>query len=197
MRASAVVFGAVTIGLVVSVVWHSWPSNQTRYEPKPVVDSFSSESKRGVSRSQEAAVSERRAPVAPATLPDETPAARLIEQVPRGPEEGELVFSAERVDATWAPGAEADILGRFARANGLALITLQVECKSTMCKVQVASPEESSGGGTFEFLNGSLGLKPRWVTRAVDRSGMLQWVAYVGREAMDPSYTDPIFAPTR
>jgi hypothetical protein len=120
-------------------------------------------------------------------------------QMPRSSAEGERVFSAEPVDAMWAPGAEADILGRFARVNGLALIGIQVECKSTMCRLQVAAPKSSSGGGPdlFDFFNDSLGLKPRWVDIAVDGAGMMQWVAYVGRERTGRNATDPISAPAQ
>jgi len=220
MRVSAVVFGAVTIGLGVAIVWFFGPGSQTREESKPVVHSaraLPSDLRDRASRSPEAAETtanvpeptaesatdpERSAPVAPATLPGQTPVtpvAQLIEQRPRSLTEGERVFSAEPVDATWAPDAEADILGRFARVNGLALIGLQVECKSTMCRLQVASPKSSSGGGPdlFDFFNNSLGLKPRWVRAPVDGSGMMQWVAYVGREGMGPNATDSISAPPR
>ena len=205
MRVSAVVFGAATIGLGVAIIWFFGPGSQSIEESQPVVHSaraLPSDLRDRASRSPEAGEttataseptaesatdSERRASVAPTTLPGQTPltpVAQLIEQMPRSLIEGERVFSAEPVDAAWAPGAEADILGRFARVNGLALIGIQVECKSTMCRLQVASPKSSNGGGPdlFDFFNNSLGLKPRWVGIAVDGSGMMQWVAYVGRE---------------
>jgi hypothetical protein len=207
MRVSAVVFGAVTIGLGVAIVWFFWPGSQSIEDSQPVVHSaraLPSDLRDPASRSPEvtettanvpeptaesATDPERSAPVAPAPLPGQTPGtpvAQLIEQMPRSITEGERVFSAEPVDAAWAPGAEADVLGRFARVNGLALIGIQVECKSTMCRLQVASPKSSSGGGPdlFDFFNNSLGLRPRWVGIAADGSGMIQWVAYVGRERM-------------
>ena len=221
MRVAAVVFGAVTIGLAVAIVWFFGPGGQSIEESKPVVHSaraLPSELRDRASRSpdpaettanvpepaaESATDSERSAPVAAATLPGQTsvtPVAQLIEQMPRSSAEGERVFSAEPVDATWAPGAEADVLGRFARVNGLALIGLQVECKSTMCRLQVASPKSSRGlrePDLFDFFNNSLGLKPRWVDIAVEGPGMMQWVAYVGREGWAPNATDSISAPAR
>jgi hypothetical protein len=220
MRVAVVAFGAVTIGLGVAIVRFFEPGRQSIEESKPVVHrarALRSELRHPASRSPEPAEttanvpqptaesaldSARSAPVKAATLPGQTsvtPLAQAIEQMPRSSTEGERVFSAEPVDATWAPGAEADILGRFARVDGLALIGLQVECKSTMCRLQVASPKSSSGGGPdlFDFFNNSLGLKPRWVRVADDGSGMMQWVAYVGREGWAPNAADSVSAPAR
>jgi hypothetical protein len=206
MRVSAVLFGAVTIGLGVAIVWLFGPGSQTTEES----GGRASRSPRAAETTadvpeptaESATDSKRSAPVAPAALPAQTPVtpvAQPVEQMPRGPEEAERVFSAERVDATWAPGAEANILDRFARVNGLALIGLQVECKSTMCRLQVASPKSSSGGGPdlFDFFRNSLGLRPRWIQIGVDGAGTMQWIAYVGREGMDPNATDSISAPPR
>ena len=212
MRVSVVVVSAATIGLAVAVVWYFGPGSQTSEESTPVLPGARAlpfESGGGASRSPGAAEttadvpkptaasapdSNRSAPAAQATLPGQIPV--TPEQMPRSPEEGERAFSAESADATWAPGAEANILGRFSRVNGLALNALQVECRSTMCKLQVAAPKSSSGGGPdiFDFFNNSLGVQPRWVQISVDAAGMMQWIAYVGRERV-PSATDAISAP--
>jgi hypothetical protein len=206
MRVSAVLFGAVTIGLGVAIVWLFGPGSQTTEESKPVVQSpraLPSESGSRASPSPGAAetTADVPEPTAESAIDSKrsAPVGQLVERMPRGPEEGERVFSAESVDATWAPGAEADILDRFARVNGLALIGLQVECKSTMCRLQVASPKSSSGGepDLFDFFRNSLGLRPRWIQLGVDSSGTRQWIAYVGREGMDPNATDSISAPPR
>lgn len=213
MRVSAVVFAAVAIGLGIAIVRYFAPGSQTGEESGPVVPSaraLPSESGGGASRSPGAETtadvpeptaasapdSTRSAPVAPATLPGQNPL--TPEQMPRSVEEGERAFSAESVDAAWARGAEANVLGRFSRVKGLALNALQVECRSTMCKLQVAAPKSSSGGGPdlFDFFNNSLGVQPRWVQIVVDNAGMMQWVAYVGRERI-PNATDAISAPLR
>jgi hypothetical protein len=201
MRVSAVVFGAMAIGFAVAIVWYFGPSART----------LPSESGDRASRSPGAAEttadvpeptlesapdSRRSAPVAPATSPGQyIPPTR--EQMPRNSTEGERVFAAESVDATWAPGAEANILGRVSRVNGLALNAVQVECRSTMCKLHVAAPKSSSGGrepDLFDFFNNSLGIQPRWIQIVAGDSGMIQWVAYVGREKI-PNATDAISAP--
>jgi hypothetical protein len=196
MRVSVVVVSALAVGLAVAIVWYFAPSGQTSEESTPVVPSGAAETTADVPKptAESAPDLTRSAPVAPATLPGYTPQTR--EQMPRSAEEGERVFSAESADATWAPGAEANILGRFSRVKGLALNALQVECRTTMRKLQVAAPKSSSGGGPdiFDFFNNSLGIQPRWVRISVDAAGMMQWIAYVGRESV-PNATDAISAP--
>ena len=209
MRVSVVVVSALTVGLAVAIVWYFGPGSQTSEESTHVVRALPFESGDGASRSPRAAETTadvpkptaesapdaiRSAPVAPATVPGYTPP--TLEQMPRSAEEGERVFSAESADPTWAPGAESNILGRFSRVNGLALNALQVECRTTMCKLQVAAPKSPSGRGPdiFDFFNNSLGIQPRWVQIVVDDAGMMQWFAYVGRDRV-PNATDAISAP--
>lgn len=215
MRVSAVVVGAVAVGLAVAVVWYFGPGRRTGEELTTVVESpraLPSESAGGASRSPGAAEataaapeptaaesapdSRRSAPVAPATSPGQYVPPPL-EQMPRNSAEGERVFAAESVDGAWAPGAEANILGRVSRVNGLALNAVQVECRYSMCKLQVAAPKSSSGGrepDLFDFFNNSLGIQPRWIQIVAADSGTMQWVAYVGRENV-PNATDAISAP--
>jgi hypothetical protein len=85
-----------------------------------------------------------------APLPGETPSTPIAnlfgdrqKELPPGLREGELEFAAEPVDAAWAPGAEADLLAAFAQFPRLALIDLQVECRSTMCRVQLTQPKRA------------------------------------------------------
>jgi hypothetical protein len=47
-------------------------------------------------------------------------------------------FAAETVDSTWSSGMESDILREIAETSGLNLVTVQVECKTTVCRLQVA-----------------------------------------------------------
>jgi hypothetical protein len=101
--------------------------------------------------------------------------------------EGEREFAAEPIDATWAPGAEAELLGKFAQMQGLKLIDLQVECRSTMCRFQLSQPTGPAMEGSpsaFDVLNKELGLKPRWMMSVVDRPGAPtgKSIAYLWRD---------------
>jgi hypothetical protein len=46
-------------------------------------------------------------------------------------------FSAEPVDAQWSAGMQRRILDELAQMTGLALVGLQVECRSKLCRVQL------------------------------------------------------------
>jgi hypothetical protein len=107
--------------------------------------------------------------------------------LPPGLVEGEREFAAEPIDATWAPGAEAELLGKFAQMQGLKLIDLQVECRSTMCRFQLSQPTGPAMEGSpsaFDVLNKELGLKPRWMMSVVDRPGAPtgKSIAYLWRD---------------
>jgi hypothetical protein len=109
----------------------------------------------------------------------------------------EREFAAEPVDAAWAPGAEAKLLGNLAQIPGLALTNLRVECRSTMCRLQIAVPTTPGTAPPFNpvgqqsgDLGKTLGLEPRWVIGVVDQSRSLQAVAYLWREGMAPTASD-------
>jgi hypothetical protein len=83
---------------------------------------------------------------------------------PPGLAEGEREFAAEPIDATWAPGAEADLLAKIAQMPGLKLIDLQVQCRSTMCQLQLTQPPATprqEGLTPFTILNDEIDLTPR------------------------------------
>ena len=146
--------------------------------------------------------------VEPAPLPGETPATpmaqlmgerqNIIRRAGAGNDEfptdvaaGEQEFAAEPVDASWAAGAEADLLAKFAQMPGLALVDLRVECRSTMCRLQMTQPRrvpaQDGDPRSFNILRDSIGLEPRWVTAAVSsRGGPMTSVAYYWREGFAP-----------
>lgn len=100
---------------------------------------------------------------------------------------GELQFAAEPVDSTWASAAEADVLATFAQMPGLKLIDLDVECRSTMCRVDLTQPNAGALDGrplSFSILRDSLGLEPRWMMMVGggDGAAPLRSVAYLWRE---------------
>jgi hypothetical protein len=51
----------------------------------------------------------------------------------------EQAFAAERVHPLWAAETEGNILGQLAQAK-LQLVTMQVECRTSMCRVQLVEP---------------------------------------------------------
>ena len=133
------------------------------------------------------------ADVGRAPLPGEsaaTPMADLLRrrsaELPAGIIEGEREFAAEAIDLAWAPGAEADLLGKLAQDNDLEIIDVQVECKSTMCRLQMTQPDPGDESPRFNVLVKSLGLEPRWGMALRDESGALNSVAYLWREGYGP-----------
>ena len=48
----------------------------------------------------------------------------------------ENAFVAEPVDPLWSRSREAEILEQIAQSNGLRLITIEVECRTSMCRLQ-------------------------------------------------------------
>jgi hypothetical protein len=132
-----------------------------------------------------------------APLPGEapsTPMANLLTHREEGPPpgliEGEREFAAEPVDATWAPGAEADMLAKFAQMPGLTLIDLQVECRSTMCRLQLTQPSGAppvqGGPRPFNILLDSVGMEPRWMIAIGRQAEPMRSVAYLWRDGFAP-----------
>ncbi|HET7609724.1 MAG TPA: hypothetical protein VFL84_13675 [Gammaproteobacteria bacterium] len=103
--------------------------------------------------------------------------------------ERERAFAVEPVDRTWAPAAEARIYAKLAEIPGLKLIGLQVECRSTMCRIQT----ESSGGSSLPFkdLLGPAGLEPAWMATIKERNGPVRSAAYLWRDGFAPP-TEPL-----
>jgi hypothetical protein len=100
----------------------------------------------------------------------------------------EQAFAAERVDPLWATGMEGNILGQLAQAN-LQLVTMQVECRTSMCRVQlVEGPSKRTDPGTFHDLVRDLGLDVWRVNGLVDQNGTPTLVAHLARrESMSPA----------
>ena len=213
MRIKAPAIAAVTIGFAIVLVWYFRSAPESTDAPEGVVERARAPSETVVAAPEPAhaaanVVADMPAPatepvtaptdgaptLTPAPLPGETPVmpmAQLLEsaqrQIPPALVQGEREFAAESVDANWAPGAEGSILSKFAEMPGLALISMQVECRSTMCRLQVASPNSPDAASRpFNILVDSIGLETRWKIAIIDPSGALQSVAYMRRESMAP-----------
>jgi hypothetical protein len=104
--------------------------------------------------------------------------------------EGERQFGAEAIDSEWAPGAEAALLAKIAQTPGLELIDLQVQCRSTMCRLELTQPRRIPGetaGPPFPKLLYSLGMEPRWMmTIPGGDGGPTRSFAYLWRDGFAP-----------
>jgi hypothetical protein len=133
-----------------------------------------------------------------APLPQPSPPAPITEalddlRLPPIPElrETERAFAAEAVDPLWSPEAEAHILGEIAQVTGLKLVTLQVECKTTLCRLHVAQQELRKGPGPILDIVARLGMKTRWVISVEDRNGVPTSLAYLERGSAVPGGPTP------
>ena len=94
----------------------------------------------------------------------------------------EKAFAAEAVDPLWAPGMEGNILGQLAQSSGLRLVTLQVECRTSLCRVQlVEGPSKRTDMGAFRDLVSGFGLDVWRMNGFVDQNGTRTLVAHLAR----------------
>ena len=100
--------------------------------------------------------------------------------------EHERQFAGETVDRDWAPRVEAQILSGFAQQTGLKLTSLQVECRATLCRVQMTQPTRDGPPSTsFAFVE-EMGLHAVQVLMIGLGNGEQSSVAYVSRFAPTP-----------
>jgi hypothetical protein len=117
-------------------------------------------------------------------LPNQAPATPMADVLARRgmpviPEliETERAFATESSDPAWSTAAEAQILAKIAEVPGLELVSLDVECRQTLCRLQFVTPGPHPNGppsaaprvpdapqipGIAEIA-GATGLKGRWV----------------------------------
>jgi hypothetical protein len=103
--------------------------------------------------------------------------------------ETEKTFSAEAVDPLWSVHREADINDAIAQVNGLELITLQVECRTSLCRLQltqrVSGPIAQRTDAVMSFYGKVfdwLGVEHQPpVMLAVDGSGIATSLVYLPR----------------
>ena len=100
--------------------------------------------------------------------------------------ETERLFAAEAVDQRWAPEAEAHVLGEIAQVTGLKLVTLRIECRTTLCRLHVGQQELQKGSGPILEIVARLGMKTRWVISVEDRNGVPTSLAYLERGSAAP-----------
>jgi hypothetical protein len=184
---------AVLIMLAWLIPWDVEPDGQIQVGP-PVAPVMATAESRSTPAMDDAPVlSEERTaddPAAPPVLlPDQvllTPmqqkaqsARALIEPGMAGIEQA---FAAERVDPLWATGMERTIFDHLAQASGLEVVTMQVECRTSMCRVQLIEPPTKPWNpGAFRDLVRDFGLDVWRVNRFVDENGTPSLVAHLAR----------------
>jgi hypothetical protein len=115
--------------------------------------------------------------------------------------QAESAVAAERVDRLWASQTEARILREIAVLAARPMFTLQVECRSTICRLQVVEPDNAppdaraTGNGlpenvaafasSMRELVARSGLESRGAMSVPNEFGSRVLVAYFAREAPD------------
>ena len=98
----------------------------------------------------------------------------------------ERAFEAESIDADWAPMAEARILDAFAQQAGLQLLDLRVDCRTTMCRVQMTQPRGSEKGVQPAAFLSKLAYPIRFIIALDNQAGGRGSIAYLVRPGTQP-----------
>ena len=201
---------AVLIVLVWLIPWDPQPEGEIQVPP-PVSPVVATPESRSTIRANDA-----RAIVAPESVPDVAEPSAPSPQAPAtttamsvrmwgdagldGPvsshfQQKENVFVAEPVDPLWSRSREAEILGQIAQISGLRLINIEVECRTSMCRLQwtqnVPVPVEGELRGmpndVYQGLLARLGYtQPIPMGTAADAgSGTLTALTYLPRQDVE------------
>ena len=95
-------------------------------------------------------------------------------------------FQAEPVDTEWAPGAEAEILRKLAEAPGLRVTTMRVECRTTLCRLEITLPADTPDDRAVP-VDRTIGLQPTLIVALRDASGAPSTVMYFVRPGYEPT----------
>lgn len=187
--AGAIVLGAIP--LVVLLRPAPPTDSPAASPPPPELAAVPDELRRGVDVGEEIA-----APGPPTREPPPLPAqaaapSEAVEQyreparsIP-APPDWAANFAVEPIDPEWAPRAQTDIISRFAEQPGLQLLALQVECRTTMCQVQMTQPSSSAGEPPMALLK-TPGMQLLSVNTPTSPPSMQISVAYVARPGHEP-----------
>jgi hypothetical protein len=183
---------AVLIALVWLIPWDLQPDGQIQV-PSPVAPVVATP-ENGSTPATDNAPALSNQPAAddpaepPVPLPDQVALAPMEQKaqsaralVDPGLASIEKAFAAEAVDPLWATGVERNILGQLAQAN-LPLVTMQVECRASMCRVQLMErPSKSPDMAAFQDLVRGFGLDVWRMNNLGNQSGATTTVAYLAR----------------
>ena len=110
--------------------------------------------------------------------------------------ETDRAFAAESADPAWSTATEAGVLGRIAEIPDAAYVSLNVECRTTLCLLQVVqstTPAPNSGIAEIAKLVEPQGLKSLWMFGIRVRAGVPLGIAYLQRvdTTETPAATEP------
>jgi hypothetical protein len=109
----------------------------------------------------------------------------LLPRVPNDPLSSS--FGTETTDPSWSDFAEAQVLGEISRLPGLSLGTIDVECRTTLCRVQAVLPTtHPRARQRILGVGATLGLEPRPVVAVSGKSGTVVFLAYF-EKPMEPT----------
>jgi hypothetical protein len=114
-----------------------------------------------------------------------TQALQDLALLPPIPEFAETVrnFASQTDDAPWSEATESRIFGEISQATGLGVSDIQVDCRTTLCRVQLSNPE-STPNARYRSLNeliDTFGLETLWLWAAPDSNGNPINLAYLQR----------------
>jgi hypothetical protein len=187
--------GALVLGAIALVVLMrpAPPADSPAASPPPRgLAAVPDEPRRGVNVGEEIAAPEPPTHESPPPPAQPTAPSEVVEQyreparsIPAPPDFA-ANFAAEPIDPEWAPRAQTDIVSRLAEQPGLQLVALRVECRTTMCQVQMTQPGSSAVEPSMVLLK-TLGMQLLTLTTLRSPPGMLSSVAYVVRPGHEPA----------
>jgi len=92
-------------------------------------------------------------------------------------------FAAEGEDPAWSAAMETRIFSEISQATGLSVGDIQVDCRTTMCRVLLTKPSSAPNARYrgFNELIDSFGLKTKWILAVPDENGTPINFAYLQR----------------
>ena len=121
----------------------------------------------------------------------QTDSARPFETPNAALQKTEHAFDAEQTDPLWSQGMETRILSQIAQIPGLEVLTVQVRCRTSMCRIELTEPGQLEPGrllpanAAFGRLVLGLDHQPLWIMSLVDRYGTPTSLAYLARDHLD------------
>lgn len=117
-----------------------------------------------------------------------------LELLPPIPEFEDTVrrFAIESDDTTWSEATEARILNQVSSATGLSLSDVQVDCRTSMCRVQFTDPRSTRGArySSFNELVETFGLESLWLWAGPDAYGTPITLSYLRRNELNGTQSD-------